>query len=447
MNYNDALAYIDGLQVHKIKLGLDSMRSFLDRVGSPEKKLRFIHVAGTNGKGSVSATLTAILQRAGYRVGLYTSPHLSDVRERFRIGDEYISQEEFSRLATKIRGILEPEKITYFEFCTALALLWFVEKDLDLVIMETGLGGRLDATNVILPLISVITSISMDHEAYLGTTLAAVAGEKAGIIKEGIPVISSAIAPEAVAVIEETCRRRGALLYQIGRDFDFSEQEQGGWRWQGKCPQVIGDHADLHCALKGQYQRQNASVAIAAAILLGTMGYPVSAPALREGLQKVRWPGRMEYFRLAMTDRRVLAEHEGGGDESRWYLLDGAHNPDGVKKLTESLQAEFKGRRLICVWGAMSDKDVRSALGHIAPIVDILILTRPPGDRSASPEQLLACLDPQEQAKGVCIASIADAVLEAEEISGPDDLIVVAGSLYLVGAVRRFLRGGLVANG
>jgi dihydrofolate synthase / folylpolyglutamate synthase len=444
MNYHDARAYLDGLQMHKIKLGLEPMRDFLDRVGSPDKKLRFIHVAGTNGKGSVSATLTAILHRAGYRVGLYTSPHLSDVRERFRIGDRYISQEEFCRIATRIREVLEPEMITYFEFCTALALLWFAESELDLAILETGMGGRLDATNVITPLMSIITSISMDHEAYLGTTLTAVAGEKAGIIKEKIPVISSAVALEAAAVIEQACRERHAPLYLFGRDFDFSELGQGSWRWQSGCPPVTGDYADLRCALRGRYQRQNGSVAVAAATLLGSIGYPVDADSIREGLLAVRWPGRMEYLCLARKGRGQVNVSEDGQGEFRCYLLDGAHNPDGVKNLAESLADEFSGRRLVCVWGAMGDKDIRSALGHIAPLVDVLILTRPPGERSASPEQLLASLDPHEQSKSLCVPDVVEAVLTAEEMAGPDDLIVVAGSLYLLGAVRRFLCGDLV---
>ncbi len=443
MHYHEALAYLDGLQVHKIKLGLDSMRAFLDRVDSPEKKIKVVHVAGTNGKGSVSATLTAILLRSGYRVGLYTSPHLSDVRERFRIGDRCISRDEFCLLATRIRTILEPEKITYFEFCTALALLWFAESELDLAVLETGLGGRLDATNVITPVLSIITSISMDHEAYLGTTLTAVAGEKAGIIKEQIPVISSAVVPEAAAVIERTCRERRASLYLLGRDFDFSEEGLEAWSWNGLCPPVSGAFSGLRSALKGRYQRQNGSVAIAAARLLGTCGYACDEAAIREGLASVCWPGRMEYLQLEAGTRRPLTESD--RSECRHYLLDGAHNPDGVKNLAESLVGEFGQLRLICVWGAMADKDFSQALGHIAPIIDTLILTRPPGARSASPAQLLACLDPSERPKALCIADIAEAVQKAEEIAGPEGLIVVAGSLYLVGVVRRLLCGELVA--
>lgn len=444
MNYPEALAYLDGLQVHKIKLGLESMRNFLDRVGSPEKKLRCVHVAGTNGKGSVSATLATIAVRAGYRVGLYTSPHLSDVRERFRINDHFIGKKEFADLATRIREVLEPERITYFEFCTALALLWFSEADIDLAVLETGLGGRLDATNVITPLISVVTSISMDHEAYLGTTLVEVAGEKAGIIKPDVPVISSAIAPDAAAVIEQVSRERHAPLYMLGRDFDFSGDQQGEWQWRGKRPPIIGEFSGLHCALKGGYQQQNSSVALASALLLGEYGFKIGVQAVKEGLASVFWPGRMEYFYVGADCGRRSEGVREDKQTGRWYLLDGAHNPDGVKKLAESLATDFGGRRLVCVWGAMGDKDIAGALSAIVPLVDILILTRPSGERSATPEQLMACLRPAEKPKAACVADINSALARACEVSGPDDLIVIAGSLYLVGAARKILRGEVV---
>ena len=444
MNYQETLAYLDGLQVHKIKLGLEAMRDFLDRVGSPEKKLRLIHVAGTNGKGSVSAMLFSILGQAGYRVGLYTSPHLTHVRERFRLNDRFISQDEFARLATTIREVLEPEKITYFEFCTALTLLWFAECKLDLAILETGLGGRLDATNVITPLVSIITSISMDHEAYLGTTLTAVAGEKAGIIKERVPVITSAVAPEAISVIEWVSREHQAPLAILGRDFDFFGEGDREWQWRGSSASVAGNFADLRCALRGRYQRQYSSVAIAAAVLLRSYGYRIDETAVRSGLLSVHWPGRMEYLRLEAGNRRPVPEEPENQVECRQYLLDGAHNPDGVKNLTESLVSEFAGRRLICLWGAMGDKDICGAIGYIAPIVDALILTRPANERSASPEKLLTCLDSEHSGKARCVADLTEAVALAEETAGPDDLIVIAGSLYLVGEVRRLLCGELI---
>ena len=442
MDYQEAVDYLYSLQMHKIKLGLEAMRRFLDQVGSPEQGLRCVHVAGTNGKGSVSATLVAILGRAGYQAGLYTSPHLSDVRERFRLGDRYIDRETFARLATRIRKVLGPEQITFFEFCTALALLWFAERQVDVVVLETGMGGRLDATNVVTPLVSIITSISMDHEAYLGNNLTEVAGEKAGIIKAGVPVISSATVPEAAAVVEQTCRERGAALYRLGRDFDYHDDPDGRWTWKGLAPPLQRTIPGLRCALRGGYQRQNSSVAIAAALLLGQFGYPLEPAAITAGVAAVSWPGRMEYFQADIVPEP--GELGGAGPDKRWYLLDGAHNPDGVQRLVEALVAEFGDRRLVCVWGAMGDKDLTTALAAISPVVDRLILTSAPGERAATPERLLACLPPTGRAKADCVAGIRAALARAGAVSAPEDCIVVAGSLYLLGEVRKILRGEVV---
>src|SRR5210317_1591628 len=225
MNYSELWTFLDNLQFFKIKLGLESMRFFLEELGSPEKELKYVHVAGTNGKGSVAVTLLTLLAKAGYTVGLYTSPHLSSVRERFRINDEYISEKEFAQEGSRIHEILGDRQITYFEFATALALLWFARRKVDLVILEVGLGGRLDATNVITPLVSVITNVSMDHEMYLGNTLAEIAAEKAGIIKEKVPVVSAVGTGETeeekvvLDVVERFCHKIKAPLFLHGRDF------------------------------------------------------------------------------------------------------------------------------------------------------------------------------------------------------------------------------------
>ena len=204
MNYQEAWDFLDQLQFFKIKLGLDSMNRFLERLGNPHRDLQCIHVGGTNGKGSVGATLCSILTAAGYQTGFYTSPHLSSVRERFRIGNSYISKEDFARLISKIHTVLDGGQITYFECTTTLALLWFAEQKVDCAILEVGMGGRLDATNVVTPLLSLITNVSMDHEQYLGHTLAEVSAEKAGIIKQGIPVVSGAADDDSGRVIRQT---------------------------------------------------------------------------------------------------------------------------------------------------------------------------------------------------------------------------------------------------
>ncbi len=444
MNFQEAHAYLDSLQFHKIKLGLDSMRSFLAKVDRPEKNLKFVHVAGTNGKGSVSVTVLTLLLRAGYRVGLYTSPHLSSVRERFRINDDYISEEDFARLATRIRAVLGNEMITYFEFTTALALLWFAEADLDLVILETGLGGRLDATNVITPLVSVITNVSMDHEAYLGDDLQSVAFEKAGIIKPGVPVISGAYNDVSRIVIKEKCLERQAPFYQYGEAFTTKNRDQSEWSWHGNDEVFHGSCYDnLKCAMKGNYQKENSALALAVVEVLQDHGYIVQGETLQAGLEDVRWPGRLEHLVLGRDSRQEMMIGEQVGDIIH-YLIDGAHNPAGVKSLLTTLKEEYSYRRLVVIWGAMVDKDLSQTVPAIADMASILLLTQPEGERSAQPQQLYEHLQSDAKEKAFLIPSVEEAIARAEQEAGPEDLIVVAGSLYLIGAVRTFLVGELV---
>ena len=445
MNYQEAESYLEELQFHKIKLGLDSMRSFLARVGHPERQLRYVHVAGTNGKGSVSVTLLTLLAGAGYRVGLYTSPHLSSVRERFRINDECISRDKFAELATRIKGVLGSEKITYFEFTTALALLWFAESGLDLVVLETGLGGRLDATNVVVPLVSVITNVTMDHEAYLGTTVAAVATEKAGIIKESVPVVSAVAADEGLEVVRRTCYERNAPLYLYGQAFHAEEGEDRLWSWLPEGALLPAERLDsLRCSMRGSYQLVNGSLALAVLALLRPYGFLLSPEAIRTGLMAVRWPGRLEHICLDRKSRAVSEEIQETDGEKVCYLLDGAHNPAGVESLVLTLRHEYEYKRLIVVWGAMLDKDLGKTLPLIADLAAVLLLTRPEGERAAAPEQLLEHLDKATQGRCECVPQVDQALARAEVLAAEGDLIVVAGSLYLVGAVRTTLVGELV---
>lgn len=442
MNFKEAQEYLDSLQFHKIKLGLEAMESFLARVQHPEKKLRFVHVAGTNGKGSVSVTLLTLLQRSGYRVGLYTSPHLSNVRERFRINDGYIDEKSFARIATDIRSVLGEEMITYFEFTTALALLWFAESNLDLVILETGLGGRLDATNVVTPLVSVITNVSMDHEAYLGNDLESVAGEKAGIIKQGVPVVSGTAYDISRKVVERTCSRLGAKLFQHGVDFSV-EHEEDGWGWSTHHQDLGGvQYHGLKCSMKGSYQRTNASLALAVMELLRSSGIGVEEAAIRPALLAVQWPGRLEYLVLDRYSRKQVSLN-GEGDCLR-YLIDGAHNPAGVESLVATLKTEYSYEKLIVIWGAMIDKDLEQTVPEIAHMATTIILTMPEGERSAEPAEILKHLQKGDAQKAQCIRDVKEALRVAEEQADSEDMIVVAGSLYLIGAVRSLLVGELV---
>jgi len=439
MNFSQAESYLDTLQMHKIKLGLEAMQSFLAKVGGPEQRLRFVHVAGTNGKGSVCVTLLTTLRQADFSVGMYTSPHLSTVRERIRLNDEYISEEEFAELAAKVIEVLGGEVITYFEFVTAVALLWYERRQPDLVILETGMGGRLDATNVVTPLVSLITSISMDHQAYLGDTLTAIATEKAGIIKRNVPVVAVGGAAEVTQVLTKAAASKQAPLYLLGRDFSYENESGSLWRWRGQTAPMTGEIAGLACAMKGAYQHENAALAIAALRLLAGHGFTVDDRSLRAALLSVRWPGRLEFFQLSGDAlRRSLPGVEA---KSVRFLLDGAHNADGVAKLAATLRQDYTGLPLTLLWGAMSDKDIRAGLGALSPLCQRVILTRAAGERAAEPEQLLACMPADERHKAILVRRPAEALAKAVHVAGETGLVVIAGSLYLLGELRPMLLG------
>lgn len=433
MRYQEAWQFLDELQFFKIKLGLDSMARFLELLGNPQQALQAIHIAGTNGKGSVAATLLAILSQAGFKVGLYTSPHLTSVRERFRINGSYIDQDAFTRNAQKIIEVLGAEQITYFEFTTALAFLWFAEQEVDLALIEVGMGGRLDATNVLRPLVSVITNVSMDHEAYLGDKLALVAAEKAGIIKNGVPVVCGDLHPEARAIISRQAELAPADLFLAGRDFSWRQETEQKWRFRGGGLPGKSQHEGLTIALRGEHQLANTAVALAVLDFLPRHGFDISPQEIGAGLMKVCWPGRLESFGAAF---------ENGAPRS--YLLDGAHNPAGVEALVTALQQDFQFDKLILVWAAMSDKALKVCLNLMAPLSHVLIFTRPDDNRSATASQLKAQLAVAHHGKCLARPEVAEALRTAASMAGPNDLICIAGSLYLVGKARALLLGELV---
>ncbi len=443
MTYQDVLTHLDALQMHKIKLGLEAMQSFLEKVDRPESRLKFVHVAGTNGKGSVCAAVSEVLGLAGYRVGVYTSPHLSSVRERFRIGSEYISESTFAELGARICRVLGEEQITYFEFTTALGLLWFAQSNVDLVLLETGMGGRLDATNVVTPLLSVITSVSMDHEAYLGTSLSVIAGEKAGIIKPGVAVVSGAVHPEAAGVVEAVAQINAAPLYVLCQDFDYVVHPDTSWTWTGGNAFADCEIAGLRSSRASLVQQENDSLSIAVLKLLQKDGFKVSNQQICQGLASVKWPGRMECFDQEYISTPVDDKVRNSRKVLR-YLLDGAHNTDGVKNLAKSLVEKFQYKKLVGVWGAMVDKDLAATLDLIAPLVDELIITQPDGERAATPEHIFAIINTEQKQKARCIKKVEEALVAAQETAEEGDLIVVGGSLYLIGAIRHLLLGDLV---
>ena len=429
MNYHEAHAWLDQRQQFTIKLGLETTRDLLAELGNPQQRLSIIHIAGTNGKGSVGATLLAVLSAAGYRTGFFSSPHLSEVRERFRLNDTFISRDDFARLITKLATVLQGQAFpTYFECATLLALLWFAEQQAEAVILETGMGGRLDATNVVTPLLSIITDISRDHEQYLGATIEAIAGEKAGIIKPGIPVVFSGRLPEALPVIEARCMQTGSPLFMFGRHFSGTRRSDQGFDYHTLSGEV---RSGLPLQLHGEHQVVNASLAAAALELLAPT-FPHVSQRLVSGLQQVRWPGRMEHIQI---DRSGKTLH---------FLLDGAHNEAGVEALVRTLHRQSP-RRLLLLWGNMADKSMGPAYADLVALADKIVLTRIASPRSALPADLFARLPEPVQRKTTCAESVEHGLAMVQQHAAPEDLICVAGSLYLIGRVRQLLMGELVA--
>jgi dihydrofolate synthase/folylpolyglutamate synthase len=384
-----------------------------------------------------------MLGKAGYKVGLFTSPHLSSVRERFRINDQFISELDFARHASMVRVVLGEEKITYFEFTTALAMLWFEEMKVDLVVLETGLGGRLDATNVVKPLVSVITNVSMDHEAYLGNDLRSITSEKAGIIKERVPLVTAVDDGVCLEVVSERCRQMDAPMYLFGRDFRAVDNGNQEWCWRGNSSQLSHSYTNLRCGMRGDYQRSNSSLAIAVLVLLGQLGFPCGEVHVRQGLIDVHWPGRLEYIAIEGY-RGDGAAVQGKEGKTLHYLVDGAHNPAGVQSLVQTLVKEYSYKRLIVLWGAMEDKDLRQTVGPIAEMASVMVLTKPQGERAADPEMLFEVLPEQHQRKCHKIIDRKQALSFVQDQATSEDLIVIAGSLYLIGEMRNYLVGGLV---
>lgn len=425
MDYSESCAYLDSLQMFRIKLGLETMLLLLAGLGHPERGLACIHIAGTNGKGSVGSTLRSLFGAAGWRAGLYSSPHLVSVRERFAIGEELISEAEFAALMTALRreiaAIPAGPEPTWFECATLAAFRWLAEKQVDVAILETGLGGRLDATNVVQPLVSIITDISRDHEAYLGADLKSVAAEKAGIIKPGVPVVCSGRSGDSRAVIEACCTRNASPLYLFGRDFSAAMRPCGLY-YRG----IHGrEFRDLPLVLPGEHQVLNAALALAALELVAGR-LPVDEAAIRRGMAAVHWPGRMEY--LQARGRRIV--------------LDGAHNEAGVAALCAALEALEAGHRIVLIWGNMADKNMAAARSRLFALAGSIILTRAETLRSARPGELQQELAPAERARTRVVEPVAAALNAALADTGPEDLLCVAGSLYLVGQVRSLLKPG-----
>jgi dihydrofolate synthase/folylpolyglutamate synthase len=399
--YSEAIEFLYGLQLFGARPGLETTRKLAALTGNPHEKLRFVHVAGTNGKGSTCAMLESIYRAAGLRVGLFTSPHLVAFGERIQVDREPISDTDVTRLVAEVQSLLKkypPEQHpTFFEVVTVMALRYFVERKCDLVIWETGLGGRLDATNIVVPLASVITNIQFDHQQWLGDTLQRIASEKAGIIKPGVPVITAVDDRDAFRILYETAREKQAPFWLI----TWAQTEKEPMR-------------GVQLPLIGEHQRLNAAVAVYTVKALAKE-IPIDDETIRAGLSRLEWPGRLQ-----------LIVQPGG----RKILLDGAHNLGSAEVLRKAIRTYFTARTTSMILGILGDKDWLPMCHVLAPLATRIFLVPVASRRSASPEQLLmACREANDAAEIVECQSLADAL----ELARKDLFVIITGSLYLVG--------------
>ncbi|HAK89537.1 MAG TPA: bifunctional folylpolyglutamate synthase/dihydrofolate synthase [Nitrospiraceae bacterium] len=454
MSYTGAIDYLYGLQKYGIKLGLDKTGMILSRIGNPHKDFQSIHIAGTNGKGSVSAMTASILTAHGFKTGLFTSPHLVSFTERIRINNEQISEYEVVGLTDEIREKLEGSDIipTFFEFVTAMAFLYFSRNGVDWAVIETGMGGRLDATNVITPEVSVVTRISCDHKEFLGETLKDIAREKAGIIKNGIPAVSAFQQREAEDVLEAAAKDQSAPFFVYGRNFsgvlksselngiifDYYDSESpvpNSTKW----PQAgLGN---LFLPLAGEHQLFNACLAIKAATVV--LKNNKNSELIRDGLTATEWHGRLEIV-----------------NDDPMIMIDGAHNPDAAAVLSDFIEKHLSDYRIILIMGVMSDKDIKGILSPLLPLASGIIFTAPNYGRAASPKTLAGYAS--EMGYDSTIAdSVKEAIDTAKQIgsrlkvkgSGINDqkfcplpfalhplpLILITGSFYTIGEAMESL--------
>jgi len=414
MTYAETLSHIYALGRFGMKPGLARITRLLGALGNPQEAFSCVHVVGTNGKGSSAAVLSSILSAGGHRTGLFTSPHLISFTERIRIDGAEIAEEEVARLAGRVMAAA-PEGTTFFEIITALAALHFAEAGVRLAVFEAGMGGRLDATNALDGMLTLITPVSLDHTDYLGSRVAEIAVEKAGICKAGSPIVSARQEPEAARVIERHAREIGSPLYICDDSFEAGWQEGTLW-YRGLGFNLQG----LKPGVSGAYQKGNTACALAAAELLSGAGFPLAPWALAAGVERACWPGRMESF--PGTPR---------------LLLDGAHNPAGAAALAEAL-AEIPRRRLIMVVGVMGDKELSGMLAPLLPLADALFAVAPAIDR-ALPAAKLASFCRLAGVRAHDAGSVARGIALARAEAAADDLILVCGSLFTVGEARGIL--------
>ncbi len=413
-SYRETLDYLYSLQFFGIKLGLENTRTLLERCGNPHQGLKIIHVAGTNGKGSTVATLASVLHQAGIRAGLYTSPHLHNFSERIRVDTLPISEAEIVALTRELRPHAEELRATFFEVTTVMALLHFQRSGAEWAILETGMGGRLDATNLVSPELCLLTPVALDHTQALGGSLAEVALEKAGILKPGVAALTADQPPEVLEVFERVAKERHLSLYKAGQDFGC-EDTADGLSLQGFGMRL----GSVRSGLAGRHQQQNLGLAAAAIFWLNCQGaVRISPDQIVRGLELVRWPGRLEW----------MTPH---------LLIDGAHNPAGALTLAAYLQ-DIGAVAIRLVVGCKEDKDWRQLLKPLLPFCRTLYATKPPVDVPVEPQAMAGYVSSEGLPAQVCECP-AEAVDRAVADCGSDEIVVVAGSLFLVAAVREHI--------
>lgn len=426
MSSSRCFDYLNQAQLFGIRLGLENINALLDSFERPQEAFPVIHVAGTNGKGSVCAMLERVLREHGLKTGLYTSPHLVDVRERIRINGRMILNDE---LCCWLKEISRQEdrlkkkgqiagRLTYFEILTAAALLHFRKKKVDLAVLEVGMGGRFDATNVVKPEVAVITSISLDHQQYLGETVEKIAGEKAGIIKPGKPCVSGARNREAAWVIRKKCRELSSPLVEVfGRGRKLLIEN---WSWPMTFVYETEDESyRFSPSLPGVHQGENAAIAISALEVLKERGWKIKKQKIISGLSHTEWPGRLE-----IISRRPPV------------ILDGCHNEEGARAVSDYLKKTVR-QPVILVFAVMKDKDVGKIAGHLFPLAARIILTRPPVERAARPEEVAGRV-PEFTGKYFLEDDAFQAFRLALALSAGEVPVLIAGSLYLVGEAKKF---------
>jgi dihydrofolate synthase/folylpolyglutamate synthase len=446
MNYESAVRYLLSLgrelgaptQATAAKFNLENITVLMERLGRPDRTYPIVHIAGTNGKGSTAAFLESILRAAGFRTGLNTSPHLERINERIRINGEEVSDQIFAETFTRVQEVIEEllaagrlqAHPTYFECVTALAFEVFARERVEFAVVEVGLGGRLDATNIVRPQVSVITRIDFDHENYLGHSLEEIAREKAGIVKAGVPVATAPQLPEVREVLRDKARELEATIVDTGEDFDLEREiaEAGCARARARA-WARGEAVRLAPGLPGRFQLENALNAAATARLLQARGYRITNQNIEQGIRSTEWPGRLERL-------------QAGPD----VYLDGAHNPGAARELAQFLEENFARRRVYLIFGAMRDKSVDEMTGILFPLASEVIFTQPGTPRAVSANQL-ADLAGHHAARYTVIRDAEEALESALAKARSDDAVFVTGSLYLVGQLRHAWKGrGKVAS-